>query len=225
MTRRHHTQAPQGADGTCRDRRGPRGERRPGWVRPFVRANRAIRASARLIARTLREVSASERRVERRPVGTSRKLQAASGRLVDASARLARAARELARTNEWIARDPENSASAPRLLVETTASWVEVAAWLGEVADDVFAFHRDVLEGLETGALVPERPAGRRPRIVLAPRPAPVRAFLRLRQPRVADRIAAILLRRRRTRRPAAVTVPRVTDQGRAPPLPPVCPF
>ena len=36
---------------------------------------------------------------------------------------------------------------------------------LGEAADDVFASHAAVLEGLVTGVLVPEQPSDRRPRI------------------------------------------------------------
>lgn len=207
MSRSNHATAP-------RSRRA----RRPAWARPLVRASRAISASARLIGVTLSAVRASERHAEGRPVRTSRKLHAASGQLVDASEWLVRAARQIAWMDECLARDPEHSDDVPQLLAEAAASWVYVANWLGEVAGDVFAFHREVLTGLENGTLVPE-PAGGRPRIVLAPRPVPVRAFLRLRQPRVIDRIAPILRRRRRTR-PAALHVPPDTDQGRAPPLP-----
>jgi hypothetical protein len=223
VTGRNHARAPKGANGNCRNRRRPEGARRPAWVRPFIRANRAISSSARLIGTTLLEVSASERHVHRRPVRTSKNLLEASDRLVQASARLYRAARDLARTNECIARDPENAADLPERLLETTESWVYVAEWLGEVAGDVFTFHQDVLDGLKDGTLVPERPADRRPRIVLAPRPVPVRAFLLLRQPRVIDRIASILRRRRRTPRPSAVHVPPDTHQGRAPPLSSIC--
>lgn len=207
MTRPNHATAP-------RNRR----ERRPAWGRPLVRASRAISASARLIAASLSEVRASECHAQGRPVHTSRKIHKASGRLVSASERLVRAARQIAWMEECLARDPENSAEVPQWLIQTTASWVYVAGWLDEVAGDVFALHREVLTGLETGTLVPE-PAGGRPRIVLAPRPVPVRAFLRLRQPRVVDRITPILRRRRRRQRPAALQVPPVTDQGRAPPL------
>ncbi len=199
-----------------------RRERRPAWVRPLVRASRAISESARLIGASLSEVRASECHAQRRPVHTSRKIHKASGRLVSASERLVRAARQIAWMEECLARDPENSAEVPQLLIQTTASWVYVAGWLDEVAGDVFAFHREVLTGLETGTLVAE-PAGGRPRIVLAPRPVPIRAFLRRRQPRVIDRIAPILRRRRRTQRPAALHVPPDTDQGRAPPLSSTC--
>lgn len=210
MTRLDHVRAPE-------DTR--RRNRRPAWVRPFVRANRAISSSARLICSTLGQVSASERCVLRRPIRASRKLDEASARLVEVSRRLSHAARDLAKTNERIARDPQDAADVPEMLVDTTESWLAVSKWLGEVAGDLYAFQRNVLNGLETGILVAEPPAGRRVRIVLVPRPVPVRAFLLLRQPRATDRIASILRRRRPSPRPAASNVPRETDQGRAPPL------
>jgi hypothetical protein len=83
----------------------------------------------------------------------------------------------------------------------------------------------DVLGGLSTGELVPERPSDGRPRIILTPRALFVRAFLVTRQPRVSDRITPVLLRRRRTPRPAEVRVPRRNLQGRAPPLSLICAF
>lgn len=219
VTRSNQTRAPKGASGTCRDRRRPQGGGRPAWVRPFRRACRALDASLRLICSTLPTVAASKRCAHRRPIRASRNLDQASARLVDASARLQRAARALAKTNECAAREPERAGDVPALVVQTTENWLYVSRWLAQVADDVFAFHEDVLLGLETGQLVPERPADRRPRIVLAPRPVPIRAFLLLRQPRVADRIACILRRRRRIPRPASIRVPRRTLLGRAPPL------
>lgn len=174
----------------------------------------------RLIASTLHAVTDSERCVRRRPIKASRQLQDASGRLMVASARLQRAARQLGAMNQCIRREPESAQDAPLFLVEATEYCAYLNEWLGEVADKVLTFHEDVLNGLETGTLVPEPPPGRRPRIILAPRPAPVRAFLAARrQPRAADRIAAILSRRRRTPRPAAVRVPRRNPTGRAPPV------
>jgi hypothetical protein len=136
-----------------------------------------------------------------------------------------RAAQELAQTNACIGRDPECPDDLPELLIEATERWVYMAQWLSETADEVFTLHGDVLDGLASGALVPERPRDRRPRIVLAPRPAPVRAFLRARRPRAADRISLVLHRRRRMPRPTAVSVPRSTSQGRAPPLSSFCPL
>jgi hypothetical protein len=215
--------ASKGAEGTCRERLRTRGERQPAWVRPLRRAQRAINASIRLLDSTVRAVERSERCVHRRPIQTSRNLQGASGRLLDALARLNRAAREIAETNECMVREPERAAGVPLLVAHTTARWVDVAGCLAALADDVFTLHEDVLSGLETGALIPELPAGRRPRIVLAPRPDPIRAFLLRRQPRVVDRIASILRRRRRTPRPASLRVPRRSVLGRAPPLSPIC--
>lgn len=224
MTRTNRKQAPRSAVGTCRDRRSPkRGDGRA-WVRPFVRANRAISASVRLISKTLTRVRRSEKRAQRRPIGASRNIHAASAQLVDASRRLCRAARDLARTQECFARDPRCPEDAPQLLADTGQSLIWAAEWLDEVSSDVFNRHEHVLHGLRTGTLVPERPADRRPRIRLTPpRPARIRAFLQARQPRVIDRIAPILRRRRRTPRPAAVRVPRRSMLGRAPPFSSVC--
>ncbi|HUP59086.1 MAG TPA: hypothetical protein VNA69_01565 [Thermoanaerobaculia bacterium] len=221
-TRQRSARAPEGASGTCRDRRRPQGERRR-WVRPFYRANRALDASLRLIGSTLHAVAATKRTVHRRPVRASRNLHNASELLVTASVRLMWAAQNLAEMTECAGREPETAQHVPEIVVNATERWMYMTSWLAETADEVFALHRSVLDGLETGALVPERPADRRPRIVLAPRPVPVRAFLRLRQPRVHDRIAPLLLRRRRTPRPAALRVPRRNVLGRAPPLFSVC--
>jgi hypothetical protein len=225
MMRPNRTQAPKGAAGKCRDRRRPQGRRRLAWVRPLRRAQRALDACVGLIDSALRTGAASERCADRTPIRASRGLHHASGQLVDASARLARAANALAATNECIAREPERALFAPELLIGVTERWVAVAQRLNEVADDVFVVHENVLSGLESGELIAEPEPVRRPRIVLAPRPAPVRAFLRARLPRVTDRIASILRRRRRTPRPAALRVPRRSVLGRAPPLSPVCPF
>jgi len=178
----------------------------------------------RLIDSSLRTLIVSERCAARRPISSSRKLDAASGRLVTASARLSRAAASLVEAHECLAREPESGPGAPAFLIEATTRLLHVGKWLSETADHVFSLHEDVLHGLQTGELVPEQPAQpRRRRIVLVPRPAPVRAFLRARLPRVVDRISAVLQRRRRTRLPASLRVPRRTSQGRAPPLFPVC--
>lgn len=214
--------APEGASGPCRDRRRPHGDRRR-WVRPFYRANRALNASLRLIGSTLHTVAATKRTVHRRPVRASRNLHNASELLVIASVRLLRAARNLTEMTDCASREPETAEAVPEILADATERWVFMISWLAETANEVFALHHSVLDGLETGALVPERPADRRPRIVLAPRPVPVRAFLRLRQPRVHDRIAPLLRMRRRVPGPAALRVPRRSVLGRAPPLFSVC--
>ncbi len=210
------------ASGTCRDRRRPHGDRRR-WVRPFYRANRALNASLRLIGSTLHTIGATKRTFQGRPVRASRNLHNASALLVTANVRLMRAAQNLTEMTECARREPETAEAVPEILAHATERWVFIISWLAETAHEVFALHHSVLEGLETGALVPERPADRRPRIVMAPRPVPVRAFLCLRQPRVHDRIAPLLLMRRRTPRPAALRVPRRSVLGRAPPLVSVC--
>lgn len=207
----------------CRDRRRP-GGRRPTWLRSYRRVLRTLQATERLIDSTLRTVAASERCAHRRPIQTSGNLWNASGRLATASRRLMHAVEELAEANECIGREPERAAGVPALLTAATAQWMLINVRLETAAQEVFTFHDHVLDGLASGELVPERPAGR-PRIILTPRPVPVRAFLAARQPRVADRIASILSRRRRTPRPAAVSVPRRNIQGRAPPLVSLCPL
>jgi hypothetical protein len=209
---------------TSRAPREPRNRRRllegrPAWFRPFCRMHRALDASARLIDSTLRTMARSERCAQRRPVQASVTLHEASARLLDASRRLVHAAEQLAAANDCIALEPERATLAPELLAHATERWVAVATHLQQASDDVFAFQQGVLLGLETGVLVPERPAEDRPRIRLAPRPVPIRAFLRLRQARVTQRIAPLLRRRRRTPRPAAVRVPKRNLLGRAPPL------
>jgi len=225
VTRPNRTEAPKGATGTCRDRRRPQGERRPAWVRPFERVHRALDASERWINSSIRTAVRSGRCAHRRPIGSSQSLFEAETRLVTASARLTRAALQLAEANECIARDPESAAGATELLAEAMERWIFTARQLSELADHMFALHDKVLEGLESGAFPPELPPGRRPRIILAPRPVPIRAFLAARRSRVTDRISAVLRRRRRTPRPAALSVPPRTAQGRAPPFSPLCPL
>jgi len=216
--RQRSARTPEGATGTCRDRRRPRGDRRR-WIRPFYRANSDLYASFRLIGSTLRTVAAAKRTIHRRPVRASRKLQNASDLLVNASARLFFAVRNLKEVTERAALEPETAEYVPEIVATATERWEYMTSWLVETSYEVSALQRSIRHGLETGALVPEPPADPRPRIVLAPRPVPVRAFLRLRQPRVHDRIAPLLLRRRRTPRPAALRVPRRSTLGRAPPL------
>jgi hypothetical protein len=214
--------APSCAPGERRHR-GPQGGRLPEWVRPLRRVHQALDATVRLIGSALRAKERSERCAQRRPIQTSRELHEVSGWLLTASARLTKAAMQLAATNECIGRAPEEAGGLPEMLIQATERWIAVAAWLNGAANDVFSLHEEVLEGLETGALIPERSAARRPRIVLTPRPAAIRAFLRRRQQRVADRIGPLLRRRGRTPRPAALRVPRPSVLGRAPPLSPIC--
>ena len=208
----------KGASGTSRDRRRQQGGGSD-WTRPYCRVHRALDASLRLIDSTLRTVARCERRVHRLPLKTFRTLRGASAMLRNASTRLRRAERAIAVMNECYRREPSHVDIAPELLSWAAERWEEVTASLQEAEDDVFWLREFVQLGLWAGILTPEPPAERRPRIILAPRPVPVRAFLRLRQSRVVDRIAPILRRRRQTPRPAAVRVPRRSLLGRAPPL------
>jgi hypothetical protein len=221
MTRPGSERAPQGAaGGDCRPSRR-RGETRgPEWVRPFRRAQRALDSAASLIFSTIHLVMDAGRCAERRPVRTSRRLTSAAREMKVASLRLLHARRELAAASEALGRVPERlSGDAPELMELAAARCRAVAEYLPIAVQGVVIAQVDVLGGLATGELVAERPSDDRPRIVIKPRPLFVRAFLVTRQPRVSDRITPVLLRRRRTPRPAEVRVPRRNLQGRAPPL------
>ncbi|HEX7153250.1 MAG TPA: hypothetical protein VF618_17325 [Thermoanaerobaculia bacterium] len=189
------------------------------------RVQKALDASVRLLNAGLATAAKSGRCLTRRPLDSSRKLEHAEGRLALASARLAYAAKELAATAACLEREPETAAGAPQLMMEASQRWMAMHQSVDAAAGAIYAFHENVLAGLRSGALVPERENNRRPRIILAPRPTFFRAFLVARQPRVVDRISSALKRRRRAPRPAAVSVPRRASQGRAPPLSSVCPF
>ena len=227
MTKPRSKPLTKGAAGKRRKRGGPRIELKA-WTRPFRRARRALDASTRLILATLRKVSASKECAEDEPIRSSRYLQDAAALVIDATVQVERAAREIAATGRCICLDPEEAAEIPEIVAEVTDQWLYLVQWIDELAKGVVTVHNDVLHGLVTGALVAEPgafdlPRQRRPRIVLAPRTVYVRAFLAARQPRATDRIASTLSRRRRTPRPAAVSVPRRSHTGRAPPLSPTC--
>ena len=211
--------APKGAaGGTCRPSR--RGTRGPEWVRPYRRAQRALDSAASLIFSTIHTVMNAGRCAKRRPIRTARRLTGAAREMKVASLRLLHARRELAAASEALGRVPERQCGdAPELMELAAARCQAVAQYIPIAVQGVVIAQVDVLGGLGTGELVPERPSDGRPRIVITPRPLFVRAFLVTRQPRVSDRIQPVLLRRRRTRRPAEVRVPRRNLQGRAPPL------
>ena len=219
MSRRNQAQAHRRAAGACRERRRAQNLRRAAWVRPMRRLHRTLDSSFRLIKSTLLTAGACQRRAQRRPVRASFELYEASDLLVRAASGLQRVANDLAEVNACIAREPEKAAHVPELLVLATARWVFMTGWLQESSDQIVALQHDILEGVQTGAIIPERIGDSRPRIRLAPRPVPIRAFLLRRQHRVVDRIASLLRRRRRTPRPASLRVPRRAILGRAPPL------
>ena len=141
-----------------------------------------------------------------------------------ASLRLVDAWHELTEAGAALEREPgQQSGDAPDLMELAAERWQAVAESIPIALNEIVLAQVDILGGLGTGELVPERPSGDRPRIVITPRPLFVRAFLVTRQPRISDRITPALLRRRRTPRPAEVRVPRPNLQGRAPPLSSTC--
>lgn len=214
MTREHRSGTAGRAAGRCRKRR------RPEWVRPYRRAQRKLDSAIRLIGSCLEAAEVSEGALERRPVRTAQRLNGGVRRLAEAGLRLVRAQEELAAATECVGREPERAAGEAPEIVELAAErWQAVTRYLHYATNEVLLRQVEVLAGLACGALVPEHPSDRRPRIVAAPRPAAVRALLAMRRPRVADRISVMLQRRRRTPRPAALVVPPRTAQGRAPPL------
>ena len=186
----------------------------------YRRAQRALDSSASLITSTVHLVMAAKGCAQRRPVGTARRLNGAMREMKVASLRLLDARRELAEASQALDRDPDQQrGEAPEILELAAERCRAVAKYLPIAVTGAAIAQVDILGGLSTGELVPERPSDNRPRIVVTPRPLFVRAFLVIRQPRVSDRITPVLLRRRRTPRPAEVRVPRRNLQGRAPPL------
>src|SRR6185436_20452666 len=131
VNRQKTARAPEGASGTCRDRRRQHGDRRR-WVRPFYRANRALDASFRLIVTTLHTVTAAERTVHRRPIRASRNLQHASDLLVTASDRLFCAVRNLEKMSKRAALQPETAQDVPEFVVTAMARWMYMTSWLTE---------------------------------------------------------------------------------------------
>jgi len=219
--------APKGATGgDCRPSRRAEGARGPEWVRPYRRAQRALDSAASLIFSTMHVVMDAGRCAERRPIRTARRLNGAVREMKVASLRLIHARRKLAEASEALGRDPrQQCGDAPELMELVAERCQKVAQYIPIALHEVIVAQVGVLGGLGTGELVPERPSDDRPRIVITPRPLFVRAFLVIRQSRVSDRITPVLLRRRRTPRPAEVRVPRRTLQGRAPPVSLTCAF
>lgn len=166
----------------------------------------------------------AERWAERRPVRIARRLNGAVRGMAVASLRLIAAQRELAEANEALEREPDQQrGQAPELMELAAARCEAVAKYIPLALSEVALAQLEVVGGLSLGELVPEQPSDGRPRIVLTPRPLFVRAFLASRQPRISERITPVLLRRRRTPRPAEVRVPRRNLLGRAPPLASTC--
>jgi hypothetical protein len=217
--------APRGAKGgTSRRSRRRDKSRRPEWVCPYRRAQRALDLAEGLIHSTMRAVMDTDRCAKRRPMRASRRLIGKLRKMDVASMQLAVARGQVAEAKAALSRDPsQQRGDAPEIMELVTKRCEAVAKYIPIAAGEAVLAQVGVFEGLMTGELVPERPSDTRPRIVVIPRPLFVRAFLVIRQPRVAERISPVLLRRRRTPRPAEVQVPRPDVQGRAPPLSSTC--
>ena len=211
MTRPGSARAPRGAaGGASRPSHRREKSRGPEWVRPYRRAQQALDSAASLIHTTIHVVEDAGRCAKRRPMRTARRLIGAMREMDVVSMLVSVARREVAKANEALAQDPsQQRGDAPELMELVTARCQAVAESIPIAVTGAVIAQVDILEGLSTGELVPERPSDVRPRIVITPRPLFVRAFLVTRQPRVSDRITPVLLRRRRTPRPAEVQVPR----------------
>jgi hypothetical protein len=212
------------AGGASRPSRRREETRGPEWVRPYRRAQRALDVAAKLIRSTMHLVITTKQCAKKRPMRTARRIIGAVRQMDVASMQLDVARRAVAEAKAALAQDPsQQRGEAPEIMDMVTERYEAVALYIPvAVAGAIFA-QAEILGGLSTGELVPERPSDVRPRIVITPRPLFVRAFLVTRQPRVSDRITPVLLRRRRTPRPAEVQVPRPDVQGRAPPLSSTC--
>lgn len=204
-------------------RRGARA-RRPLWVAQLRRLNRAVASSLRMIDSTMEAIDRASSRAARCPIRTTRDLQRLSARLTGATARLARAVRYVGATTESLALEPERASEAPRLLIDATARWIQVAIALDDTSAQLLSVQEGVLEGLCSGELTPEAEATKRlPRIVVTPRVISARQFLLCRRSSARDRIASIPARRRRTACRATTDAPRRISRGRAPPLSSTC--
>jgi len=224
MTRPGSASAPKGAAGNgCRS--GLSAEARgPEWVIPYRRAQRALDSAAKLIYAAIHAVLEAGRSARQRPVRNAWRLNRVVRGMGEAKRRLGVARRDLDAATEALAREPDQQrGDAPEIMEMAAARCEAVAKYIPFALTEAVLAQLEVLGGLQTGELVPERPSDGRLRIVLAPRPLFVRAFLTSRQPRVSDRIAPALSRRRRTPRPAEVRVPRRNLRGRAPPLSSTC--
>ncbi len=177
-----------------------------------------------MIDSTMEAIDRASSRAARCPIRTTRDLQRLSARLTGATARLARAVRYVGATTESLALEPERASEAPRLLIDATARWIQVAIALDDTSAQLLSVQEGVLEGLCSGELTPEAEATKRlPRIVVTPRVISARQFLLCRRSSARDRIASIPARRRRTACRATTDAPRRISRGRAPPLSSTC--
>jgi hypothetical protein len=182
--------------------------------------HQALDASQRMIQWMHRTVAMAKKCACQRPIGVTRSLEHASHVLVTVSGRIVRAAQQIEAMRMGALEQQEDIEDVPEKLVESFERCMALAAQLAAVANEVYALQQVIHESVVSGELVPERDSyARRPRIILAPRPVPLRAFLRRRSPRVRERIGPVLRRRWRIPRPASLRVPQRQTLGRAPPL------
>jgi hypothetical protein len=168
-----------------------------------------------------------------RPLESTRKLHAALHQANVAAKQYDEAQRYLSEaTAAFVGTQPElRSGDGPELLERAAERCDAVHRYLYVAVNEVILGQKELFQGVEAGTLVPEdpqelsEPRPRRRVIVIRHRPLFVRAFLAARRPRVSDRIAPLLERRRRTRLPAEVRVPKRSLRGRAPPLSSTCPL
>lgn len=234
MARTSSARAPRGiAGGTCRPSRhrgeAPRGKE---WVRPYKQAQRALDDAVSMLVSTIHTVLRAGQCASR-PVQSKRILIAALRQVAVASKQHAAAKRNLDETAEAIGRTPQElqSGDAAMLLELASKRCQAVLEYIYVATNEILLGNTALDHGVVSGELVPEDPSlqdpsGERPRrrvIVIRSRPLFVRAFLASRRSRVADRIAPVLRRRRRTPLPAEVRVPRRNLLGRAPPLSSTC--
>lgn len=214
--------------GTCRGsrRRGtaPRGKE---WIRPYKLAQRALDNAASMLISSVRTV-ADAGGCAGRPIESTRKLIRALRQAHVAAEQYAEAKHYLTAAADAFARTPPElrSCDAPELLELAAERCETVHRYLHVAANEVVLGQTEIFHGVESGEVLPEDPSGNRPRrrvIVIRHNPLFVRTFLAVRRQRAADRIAPLLQRRRRTRLPAEVRVPKRSLRGRAPPLSSTC--
>jgi hypothetical protein len=233
MARNSFARAPEGTVSgkgrtPCR-REAPAGKE---WVRPLKRTQRMLDNAASMLVQSVYTVLDAGC-CARFPIRSAKKL-------IGALHHVKVAARQYAEAEGFLIEAAEAFGHAPpELLDGEAAELLEMAAerchtvrqYIHVAVQEVLLGHTEISDGVASGELVPEDPSQElsedRPRrrvIVTTPRPLFVRAFLAARrQPRVSDRIAPLLRRRRRTLLPAEVRVPRRNLLGRAPPLSSTC--
>jgi hypothetical protein len=235
MVRNSSARAPEGtASGkgrTPRRRGAPAGKE---WASPLKQTHRMLDNAASMLVQSVHTV-ADAGCCARFPIRSTKKLIRALHQVNVAARQYAEAEGFLIEAAEAFGHAPPEllDGEAAELLEMATERCHTVRQYIHVATQEVLLGHTDISDRVASGELVPEDPSRElsedRPRhrvIVTTPRPLFVRAFLAARrQPRVSDRIAPVLRRRRRTLLPAEVRVPRRNLLDRAPPLSSTCAF